>query len=135
MLTRETLMNFKTDFEAAMKGLEEKYGYSIKMKNITYNSNQFSFKTEVFCGTNDDKERENFEKYCGLYGLEKSDYNRPFYHAGERKTYSIVGFNIKAPKFCVILKDSASGKTYRATEEYITDYKKHKEKTINDYND
>lgn len=107
----KTLREFRADFQQAVKSLQEKYGVVIEPKKITYDSSSFVFKVEVLNGTNqEDIKKENFERYCELYGLEKSDYGRTFKQGSSE--FKIIGIDLGRRKKCIELLDVRSGKQY-----------------------
>ena len=90
MIDRQTLDNFRQDFEKAMEALEKQYGFIIDLGNITYSATSFYGKLEVHEGdSRDDLNEQEFKTYCKMYGLDPEDYDRRFAYGG--KDYIIIG--------------------------------------------
>lgn len=54
--------------------------------------------------------RAEFEKYCGRYGMDPSDFGRSFVRTGG--TYQITGWDRKATRYKVVLRDPRDGREY-----------------------
>ena len=80
MIDRQTLDNFRQDFEKAMGALEKQYGFIIDLGSITYSATSFSGKLEVHEGdSRDDLNEQEFKKYCKSYGLDYDGKSRLFF--------------------------------------------------------
>jgi len=55
-------------------------------------------------------EKRDFEQYCKLYNLEPSDYGAKFNANG--KQYTLIGFNLSRPKFCIRVRDAEGKETF-----------------------
>lgn len=98
MISKDMLVSFRKDFKEAVKQLEQQYGVEIKLGNISYNTNNFHGKMEVFeISDGKNAEQLQFEKLCSLYGYKPSDYGREFVSQGDR--FKLVGFKPQAQKF------------------------------------
>jgi hypothetical protein len=104
-MTKANVLNFKNDFEKAMKELEEKYGVAVTMKSANIGEYYFTTKIEVVNETaENDAEKVKFEEDVALfkeYGLTKDDYQKKFKIDGE--VYSLIGFKTNARKNKFIL--------------------------------
>ena len=101
-ITTQELKEFREDFAKVVKDLEDKYGYKIRLGNITYNERSFNGKIEVVKNIEGDIDIDqfNFEKYCGFYGLSKEDYGKTF--KSNNKEYKLVSINPKARSYPLI---------------------------------
>lgn len=124
-INQNTLKQFREDYEQAVKSLEEKYGVVIQAKNITYSDNSFHFKTEVTNGESKAEIRkQDFEKYCSLYGLKPSDYLRSF-EKEDNKAYAIIGINPNKRKYPIMIRDlGAANQVYNCSLDFIPFLKK-----------
>ena len=111
----------KKDFELLRKDIEEAIGqveekHNVKLSTGKIKYGQYDFTMELKAIKTDlgiDVEQEEFNKYCILFGFEKSDYKRELKMQG--KIYYLVGFNLNSPKNnCTIL--SLDGKRYRTND-------------------
>lgn len=117
-INQSTLKEFRTDFQEAVKSLEEKYGIMIQAKTITYAPDSFHFKVEVQNGTSkEDVNKAAFEKYCEMYGLEQSDFGRVFKQNGAE--YKIVGINPNKRKNCIMIQNTQTGAPYICSSDFI----------------
>ena len=104
-MTKTNLKNFRNDFANAMKALEEKYGVTVEMKNISYTQDSFTTKIEVV-NESDNREQTDFERNVVCfknYGLTKNDYKKVFKIKGEK--FYLVGINPRARKYPFILRN------------------------------
>ena len=93
--------------QVALEPLGVKFGMEFKVGNIKYNSQSLEANLTCAIGTLDEKERRDFERLCSKYGVPKDFYNVPFTYAG--KEYRLYGFNTKAPKYPLKLRDVSGG--------------------------
>lgn len=104
-ITKSELKNFRNDFDAAVKALEEKYGVTVQLGNITFSEMKFTSKMTV---TNKETksgvsaEQAEFNDLAPMYGFEPSDYLKEFVQGG--RTYTFVGFNPRAKKSPIKLR-------------------------------
>lgn len=105
-----TLQAFRSDFQQAVKALEEKYGVTVQAQKITYDSGSFHFKVEVNNGSAEEAAKNHFENHCELYGLEPSDYLKTFTWKGNE--YQIVGIKPSGKKNNIIIKDTHTNTEY-----------------------
>ena len=118
MIDRQTLESFRQDFQDAMKDLEQKYGFVIELGRITYTATSFTGKLEVNEGESKDEVNEQeFKRYCRMFGLEESDYDRRFTFQGN--DYIIVGIRPSKRKYPIACQQVQSGQTYGFTTECV----------------
>jgi hypothetical protein len=118
MIDKQTLENFREDFQDAMKALEQKYGFVIELGRITYTATSFTGKLEVNEGeSKDDVNEQDFYKYCSMYGLSKTDYDRRFDFQG--KHYIITGIRPSKRKYPICCQCVEDGRTYGFTVEGV----------------
>ena len=121
MFTTSELKTFRVDFDKAVTELAKKYDVKIGLGSISYGDHEFTSRLTVtrnsIGGVNTDK--IDFENYCILYGLEKTDFGKSFTMRGE--IYTIIGLNLKARKSPIKLS-CANGKTYKADSETVKFY-------------
>lgn len=110
---------FRTDFDNAMKALQDKYDVTIDLGNIGYSNTEFSSKITVKPRTIDGKgiEQVEFEKACKLYGFEPDHYLAHFELQG--KAFELYGFNHRARKSPMQIRELATGKCYKTSEETV----------------
>jgi hypothetical protein len=118
MIDRQTLENFRQDFNEAMKDLETKYGFVIELGRITYTATSFTGKLEVHEGeSKDDVNEQEFKKYCYMFGLDEQDYDRRFTFQG--KDYIVTGIRPSKRKYPICCQEVQSGTTYGFTSECV----------------
>jgi hypothetical protein len=112
---------FRNDFASAVKQMEADFGVTIKMGGITYEGDGSAFHSKVTVRNTSVNgvsfEQNDFNKNCGMYGFEKSDYNREFTMQGER--LRLVGFNLRAPKNSCSIVGVKSGSKYKCSESAV----------------
>ena len=118
MIDRQTLDNFRQDFEKAMETLEKQYGFIIDLGNITYSATSFYGKLEVHEGdSRDDLNEQGFKAHCKTYGLDPDDYDRRFTYGG--KDYIIIGIRPSKRKYPISCQQVQDGKSYAFTVDLI----------------
>ena len=118
MIDRQTLDNFRQDFEKAMEALEKQYGFIIDLGSITYSATSFYGKLEVHEGdSRDDLNEQEFKAYCKMYGLDSEDYDRRFTYGG--KDYIIIGIRPSKRKYPISCQQVQDGKSYAFTADMI----------------
>ena len=118
MINRQTLTNFRQDFEKAMEALEKQYGFIIDLGSITYSATSFYGKLEVHEGdSRDDLNEQEFKKYCKSYGLDPEDYDRRFTYGG--KDYIIIGIRPSKRKYPISCQQVQDGTTYNFTADTV----------------
>ena len=101
--TSEKLKMIRADLEAALKAVGQKHNILFKTGAMSYNELYFtmsmkgSFLNAI--GSTEDADREEFELYCGRFGLTKEMFGKIFTLVG--KDYKIVGIRPKARKYQV----------------------------------
>ena len=121
MITRTILRQFRTDFEDAVKDLETKYNVSLSLGSISYSDKEFHGKLTADVvnpetGKSVDKDKENFMKYCHVFGLAVTDYGKTFKH--NTKIFEIIGIKPNARKNAIIIKDQ-NGRDFVAPVDMI----------------
>lgn len=112
MLTNKQFEEFRKEAKEALDKVVEKYGAIAKLEGIRYSDKDFSVKVIISKQMVGGKpfEQVQFEEVCKLFGLTPQDYNREVCYKG--MTYNLIGFNLKAPKYPILLK-AEDGKFYK----------------------
>lgn len=118
-ITRTNIAQIRADVEAALKAIYTKHGVDVTVGRITYNADSFRCKIEgnVRGATGE----VVTPKAAALSRIATTILGKEF---DETKTYQIAslgrvkitGYNAKAFKFPFIVKQLATGKSYKVTE-------------------
>ena len=120
VFSRKKFDEFRSDVEAALEDVGEKYDVSIEAGSISYSDIEFKMGLKMKKKNVDGKsfEQAAFEKHCKMFGFKPADYRREFKERATRGTgtevWKLVGFNPNAPKYPMIVENS-QGKQYRMT--------------------
>lgn len=122
LINDKTLDGFVQDLYAALLPLQEKYGVSVQIGNISYTEERFSTKLTVTNGQDTDEiEKNNFDadvwRFAHL-GLERGMFNRIFL-APDGSRLALRGFNTRAPKYPIIALRLSDGQKVRCKESHI----------------
>lgn len=119
-INKQTLKNFREDFKEVVKALEEKHNCKVELGNISYGEDRFTSKVTVLDASvsKEDREKTEFEKYCGAFGFEKSDYLKEVTINGE--VHELYGFKTKASKNTCKIRSKSSGQQYVCPKTTIT---------------
>lgn len=118
--TKTELQTFRKDFDTAVIELEQKYGVSIKLGNISYSASEFTGKIIV---TKDgvspfQKQAEYFNQAYNLYGLSKDMLGKTFKTQGYELEF--VGIDSKKPKYpCICAVSNDYNKSFKMTVEQL----------------
>lgn len=118
---RDTVRMFNDEMHAALKGLAEKYGVHVKNAGATFarDGSNVTYKVAVAVigegGVPETKERAAFVQLAVLYGLQPTDLDETFVHAGD--TVKIIGLAPKSRKFPIL--GTKHGKTYKFPVEVV----------------
>ena len=121
-INQDTLHAFLKDFAEAMKAVEKKYGVTVRLGRITYSPENFKGSLTVTNGhSKEDVARNSFDAAVWNYahlGLGKGMYNRLFL-GDDGKTYALQGFQARARKYPLIIRDVQTGQPAIAPEGFI----------------
>lgn len=102
-ITRETLTQFRADFDKAVADLSKKYDMRIEIGNIRYSNT--GFHTQLTCTNSNvspyEKYEETFNAVHQFYGLQKADLGKQFSIQG--KPVKFVGIDSKKRNYpCIV---------------------------------
>ncbi len=118
MIDKQTVENFRDDFNKAMEALEKQYGFVIELGPITYTGTRLTGKLDAREGESKDEINEqDFKRYCGRYGLNAEDYDRRFAFQGHN--YIIVGISPSKRKYPIYCQQVDNGHTYGFTPDCV----------------
>ena len=112
---KANLQALRTELDALHKALEKKYGIALKVGNASFNSNEVTFKLKANTvsanGTTVTKEALNWPLYAELNGV-------GHFNIGDKvklnnSIYEITGWNTRARKSPVMIKDTKTGASYK----------------------
>lgn len=124
-VTNALLKKLYPEITAALKEIGDKYNVDLTAGGGTYGGRggySGSVKVEVLSRDTANGlsiAQAEFERYCHLYGFEKSDFNLKFRFRG--KDYRLKGFNLNAPKNCLSIENEHDGKTYGMSKSLFKD--------------
>lgn len=111
-INKQNLVQFRKDFDSAIKALEEKYELDISLGNIGYRENSFSAKLTAYKKGLDKAE---WNWYCDQYGFKPEDFGKTFFYSHKR--YTIIGI-MRGSKYPILAKRE-DGKEFNFTPEAI----------------
>ena len=113
---------FRTDFNVAMKALEEKYNVTVKMGNMSYDNDRFTSKLTVLKRSESGEVRHpseaDFDKFCRSFGLKPEHKGAIIRCRGG--DYKLIGLNPRSPKFRFTVQSVTDPSKYlKVTEEGV----------------
>ena len=105
-ITKNTCRNLRTDLNAALESIREKYGLTIEVGNMTYTSSDVNVKISAFLPSSEagTKEAKAFLDKCFMYNLKKDDLGKEFVSdTGER--HKIVGLAPSRKKYPILTRN------------------------------
>lgn len=84
----------------ALQAVLTKHGLTANIGSISYSDADFTCKLTVSCGSSDDAERREFEKYAPLFNLKANEYGSIFTVDG--KSYELVALKPRSSKYPII---------------------------------
>jgi hypothetical protein len=118
---RKNLKALRQDMNAALKAIEAQYGIQINVGNASFSDNEVTFKTKCNTigegGKAQTKEANQWKLYAELNGVGQ-------FSVGDRITiqgqvFTIEGWNSRAKKAPVMIKDIATGKSYKCPKNVL----------------
>ena len=112
---KKNLKALRQDMNAALKAIEAQYGIKIQVGNASYSDNEVTFKTKCNTigegGKAQTKEANQWKLYAELNGVGQ-------FSVGDRitiqgKVFTIEGWNTRARKSPVMIKEVGTNKTYK----------------------
>ena len=118
---KQNLKNLRQDMNAVLAKLEKQYGIQINVGNASYSDNEVTFKTKCNTvskeGTAITKEAQNWPLYAELNGV--SQFSIGDRIALQGKIFSIEGWNTRAKKAPVMIKEVGSNKTFKCSAQTL----------------
>jgi len=118
---KQNLKSLRQDMNAALAKLEKQYGIQINVGNASYSDNEVTFKTKCNTvskeGTAITKEAQNWPLYAELNGV--SQFSIGDRIALQGKIFSIEGWNTRAKKAPVMIKEVGSNKTFKCSAQTL----------------
>ena len=118
---KKTLKALREDMNHVLKAIELQYGIKIEVGNARYSDNEVTFKTKCNTlnkqGTAITKEAQNWPLYAELNGVNQ-------FKVGDRitingKVFTIEGWNTRAKKSPVMIKEVSTNKSYKCPKEVL----------------
>ena len=118
---RKNLKALRQDMNAALAAIEAQYGIKIHVGNASFSDNEVTFKTKCNTigegGKAQTKEANQWKLYAELNGVGQ-------FSVGDRVTiqgqvFTIEGWNTRAKKSPVMIKDVATGKSYKCPKNVL----------------
>jgi len=95
-----------------LKEIENELGIKFESQGCSFGDIEATFKIKgIIAGT--DPGKDKFEKYCNLYGLEKSDFGKTFSERG--KEYKITGILTSSRKYPIEVVRLSDGQKMKYT--------------------
>jgi len=118
---RKNLKALRQDMNDVLKAVELRYGIQINVGNASFSDNEVTFKTKCNTigegGKAQTKEANQWKLYAELNGVGQ-------FSVGDRVTiqgqvFTIEGWNTRAKKSPVMIKDVATGKSYKCPKNVL----------------
>ena len=113
-LERSTVRDLSADIQAALQAVALKHGITFTPKGCTFSSTSATFRIEAAVigdgGVAETRERTDFPRYAGLFGLKPEWLDKSFVHGAN--TFTIIGIATRKSKQPVLAKQQGNGKTY-----------------------
>lgn len=91
----------RDELNAVLVAVGKKYDVDVHVGNCSFTDTEMTYKLHVKTndvGVIEAREKEEWNKYCELYGFEKEDLGKEFTISGNKK-YTIDGFALNRSKF------------------------------------
>ena len=113
-LERSTVKDLSADIMEALKAVALKHGVQFTSKGCTFSSTNANYRIEAAVlgagGVAETRERTDFPRYAGLFGLKPEWLDKSFVHGPN--TFTIIGLATRKSKQPVLAKQHTNGKTY-----------------------
>ena len=98
----------REEINRALAPVATKNGIKLQLGNMSYSSTEIRMKLDAVLlgeGGENLNDKNNFETYARMYGLEPSDYGKKF--TTSKGEYTISGINTKKRKYPIVAKNNA----------------------------
>lgn len=120
-ICRQDCKTIRAQLNEELVAIGKKLGLKIDVGDAKFGDNQVTFKVQcVVEGV--DKEKEDFEAACILFGLKKEHYKHQFDQGTDR--FELIGFKANRPKYPLVARCIGTGKTYKFSRHILTLIKK-----------
>lgn len=110
---RSNLRGFTDDVVAHLKAIEAEWGVSFSYQGCNFTAQNCLVKIQAAVMGNGGvpltREREDFNKYCAIYGLVPTDIDKQITYAKER--YIIKGISTRRSKYPIVATRISTGET------------------------
>jgi len=112
-MTGATAKQVTDELTVAMGAVAARYGLRVAVdrKSLRCNSQSCEFKVEVLVEGAQDQRRQEFDLYCGRFGLRSEHYGQEFQYQDKR--WRLVGLNLQAAKYPIAAELVSTGTTYK----------------------
>ena len=120
-LDGKTVQAIIDDLEMALSSVAEKWGLSLVRKGCTYRDDEMPvpFRLSVSSDEATSRAERDFSSMAIAIGLQAADFGREFSYAGQQ--YQICGVKPRSPKYPVLARNVATGKTHKFPASLVAD--------------
>ena len=117
MISKNLLESIEKDLENALKEASEKHGVELRFGGGTFTEVDATLKLKVTSGVKNSDEylKQEWDKYCSLYGFKPEHFGTKVIHQGEE--VRLIGFNYGKPKNCIRFIRTKGGAEYMCSRE------------------
>jgi hypothetical protein len=113
-LDRDAVRSISADVMDALKAVATKHGIQFSSKGARFTSSNVTFRLEAALlgagGVAETRERTDYLRCAGLYGLKTEWLDKSFRHGGD--DFTIIGLSTRKTKNPILCTNTRNGKTY-----------------------
>lgn len=129
IITKDSVDDFRKDFEAAIEAIQEKYDVTVDLGNITYYPDRFSARLEVKNGRDAD-EVASADFDANVWKFEYLGYRKGMYMqvviGNDGEQYALERLNVRAKKYPIEVIRLADGMHYKVGTGFIKEFRNEK---------
>ena len=114
-IDRNNIKSIRNAISNALKEVEEEYGLTIRVGNISYSLNEANVKVKVSVGTDTTQiARNEWDRGCRRFSLTPEMFGKEFYYMAG--LYKIVGIKTRSRKYPVLAQSMRNGKVFKMSD-------------------
>lgn len=114
-ITKTQLQNIRQEMDSALAEIAAKHGMSMQVGKISYDDVSFKAEVKANVVSNDGtnlKAKNDWDCYCSMFNLDKSDFGSTFKQNGE--VFEIVEIKPRNRKYPIIARNSKGQYKFKA---------------------
>jgi hypothetical protein len=107
-ITRQDAATLGREVEEALRAVAERHGLTVSVRGGTYDAGFFKPRVEF---KTDGSDKQEFERYATMYGLQATDFGRTFTSQG--REFKVAGIAPRSTRRPILATETRTGRTFK----------------------